>query len=139
LPFVFAGSALASGAGLALALSPASTPAGSLRRAAVAGALLEVGAAIRMERQLAELAEPFHSAKAGVLRRVALGATAAGAVAAAAARRPPSRVAAGFLLLSGAAAERFAVFHAGVASAKDPKYTVGPQRRRLREAAQRDR
>jgi hypothetical protein len=37
----------------------------------------------------------------------------------------------GTALLAGAAAERFAVFRAGFASAQDPKYTVGPQRERL--------
>jgi len=34
-------------------------------------------------------------------------------------------------LLAGAVTERFAVFRAGFASAKDPKFTVGPQRARV--------
>jgi hypothetical protein len=37
----------------------------------------------------------------------------------------------GAALLGGALAERFAVFRAGFASAKDPKYTVAPQRERV--------
>jgi hypothetical protein len=40
-------------------------------------------------------------------------------------------VAAGLSLLAGAACTRFAVFEAGIASAKDPKYVVVPQRERL--------
>ena len=45
-----------------------------------------------------------------------------------------SRVAAalsGAALLAGSACTRFAVFEAGQASARDPKYTVVPQRERL--------
>jgi formate dehydrogenase major subunit len=38
---------------------------------------------------------------------------------------------------SGAALTRFGVFEAGRASARDPKYTVGPQRQRLREQGER--
>jgi hypothetical protein len=34
-------------------------------------------------------------------------------------------------LLGGACCERFAVFEAGQASARDPKYTVVPQRERI--------
>ena len=35
-------------------------------------------------------------------------------------------------LFAGSAATRWGVFHAGLASANDPKYTVVPQRERLR-------
>jgi hypothetical protein len=45
-----------------------------------------------------------------------------------------SRVAAvvsGAALLAGSACTRFGIFEAGQASAKDPKYTVVPQRERL--------
>ena len=37
----------------------------------------------------------------------------------------------GLSLLAGSALTRFGVFEGGVASAKDPKYTVLPQRERL--------
>jgi hypothetical protein len=40
-------------------------------------------------------------------------------------------IAAGVLLNSGAALTRFGVYEAGMISAKDPKYTVVPQRERL--------
>jgi hypothetical protein len=45
-----------------------------------------------------------------------------------------SRVAAalsGAALMAASALTRFGVFEAGRASARDPKYTVGPQRQRL--------
>ena len=38
----------------------------------------------------------------------------------------------GAMVLAGAACERFSVFKAGFLSARDPKYTVGPQRARIR-------
>jgi hypothetical protein len=44
-------------------------------------------------------------------------------------------VASGLALMAGSAYQRFAVFEAGVASTKDPRYVVVPQRERL---AQRD-
>jgi hypothetical protein len=44
----------------------------------------------------------------------------------------------GASLLAASAATRWGVFHAGLASAADPKYTVVPQRER-REARQRER
>jgi predicted MFS family arabinose efflux permease len=37
----------------------------------------------------------------------------------------------GAALLASSAATRFGIYHGGVASAKDPKYTVAPQRQRL--------
>jgi hypothetical protein len=40
-------------------------------------------------------------------------------------------VVSGLAVLAGSLATRFAVFHAGLASAADPADTVGPQRQRL--------
>jgi hypothetical protein len=37
--------------------------------------------------------------------------------------------------MAASAATRWGIFHAGVASARDPKYTVVPQRERLRQRA----
>jgi hypothetical protein len=37
----------------------------------------------------------------------------------------------GAALVAAAALTRFGIFEAGVASAKDPKYTVAPQRQRM--------
>ena len=41
----------------------------------------------------------------------------------------------GAALMGASAATRWGVFHAGMASARDPKYTVVPQRQRLAERA----
>jgi hypothetical protein len=41
----------------------------------------------------------------------------------------------GAALMAASAATRWGIFHAGVASARDPKYTVVPQRERLRQRA----
>ena len=46
-------------------------------------------------------------------------------------RRRSAAVLGGATLLGGALAERFAVFRAGFESAKDPKFTVDPQRERI--------
>lgn len=121
LPFVFAGGAIASGAGLAMLLSD--SPA--VRRAALLGAAMELLAARLMERRLGALAGPYHHGIGARLSKLATATTALGAV------LTRHRHAAGLLLLAGAAAERFAVFQAGMASARDPAQTVGPQRQRL--------
>ncbi|MFB7461142.1 NrfD/PsrC family molybdoenzyme membrane anchor subunit [Streptomyces sp. NPDC056188] len=137
MPFVFAGSGASAAAGLALAFVPAEQ-AGPAHRMAVLAAGLEMGAFQLMKRRMGLAAEPFEQGDAGRLLRAAELLTAGGtALAAVAGRRRGSRalaVAAGLALLSGSAALRFGVFHAGVASAEDPKYTVVPQRERLRTA-----
>ena len=46
--------------------------------------------------------------------------------------------ASGAALIAASAATRWGVFHAGMASARDPKYTVVPQRERLRRQATTD-
>ena len=48
--------------------------------------------------------------------------------------RPPAAAVSGAALLAGSALTRFGVFAAGMASARDPKYTVEPQRERLERA-----
>ena len=40
-------------------------------------------------------------------------------------------IAAGLALVSASALTRFGIFDAGIHSAKDPKYTIEPQKRRL--------
>jgi Polysulphide reductase, NrfD len=136
LPLVFAGSALASAGAASTVLTPPAD-AGPARRLAVAGALLELGAAGAMERRLGELAEPYHQGPAGRYARLARGCTVLGAatVAAAGARRRWAAVAGGGLLLAGSALERLAVYKAGFQSARDPKYVVKPQRARLEAAS----
>jgi Polysulphide reductase, NrfD len=132
LPFVFAAGACTSAAGAALLITPAGA-AGPARRLALGAAVAELTAVHRMDRHLGPLGEPYHTGISGRLARAALGLTAAGGLCVAA-RRPRLG---GLALVGGAFCERWAVYKAGLASARDPKYVVGPQRERLaaREAA----
>ncbi|NJP47944.1 NrfD/PsrC family molybdoenzyme membrane anchor subunit [Actinacidiphila epipremni] len=136
LPFVFTGSATTAAAGMALAASPVAEN-GPAVSAAVFGAVLETGAVKLMEHRLGMVAEPYRQGRAGRLMRLAEGLTVAGAAGAVLAGRRSRTAAAvsGAALLAASACTRFGVFHAGLASADDPKYTVVPQRERLRKAA----
>ncbi|GAA3095429.1 NrfD/PsrC family molybdoenzyme membrane anchor subunit [Nonomuraea salmonea] len=137
MPFLFAGSATASAGGLGMFAAPLDE-AGPARRAAVLGAAVECVAALRMERRLGPLAEPLKRSR---LLRLGEALSVAGAVAGATVGRR-SRVAAmaaGAALLAGSACTRFGIFQAGMESARDPRYTVQPQRRRLAKTrAERD-
>ncbi|GHE05325.1 NrfD/PsrC family molybdoenzyme membrane anchor subunit [Streptomyces alanosinicus] len=130
LPFVFAGSAATAASGLALASAP-SPQAGPARRLAVLGAVLELGAFRTMRRRMGLAAEPFEKGRPGRLLRAAELLTAGGAALALPGGRDRRlALAAAAALLTGSAALRFGVFHAGVVSAEDPRYTVVPQRAR---------
>lgn len=130
LPFLFAGSSMASAGGLAIAFTTVADAAPA-RRLAAAGAALEVGAFRAMERRLGEVAGPYRDGRAGRLSEAAEACTGAGAVLAlAGGRRRPVAVAAGALLCAGSLLTRFSVVRAGFESAADPAATVGPQRRR---------
>jgi len=134
LPLGFAASAAASaGAGATLATPP--SHAAPARRLAIGGALVEAATTELMERRLRELGEPYHEHSAGVLARTAKGLAVAGAAMVALGTRRSRRVtvAGASMLLAASVCERWAVFRAGFASAKDPKYTVGRQRRRIEE------
>jgi formate-dependent nitrite reductase membrane component NrfD len=131
LPFVFTGSAAASGGGLGMVLAPAEQ-AGPARRLGAAGAALEVAASRLLEQRLGLVAEAYTTGKAHRLRRWAEYLTVGGALGAVAAgRRRPVAVLSGLALLAGSVLQRFGVFEAGVASTRDPKYVVVPQRQRL--------
>jgi polysulfide reductase-like protein len=132
LPFVFAGGAAAT-AGAAAAIVTPPEDAGPARRLALAGAAIELAATKLMEKRLGPfLAEPYQQGESGTYARLAKGLTAAGAtVLALAGRRRVGAVTGGALLLAGGAFQRWAVFRAGFASARDPKYTVVPQRERV--------
>ena len=86
-----------------------------------------------MHRQLGPLGAPYREGRSGKLATTAKVLTAAGGAVIGrwGRRRRSAAVLGGAALLAGAAAERFAVFYAGPASAADPKYTVGPQRERV--------
>ena len=134
LPFVFAGSALASGGGIGLLAGRDTGPA---RRVAVAGAALELAASTVLERRIGFAARAYTGGRPGRVLRGARLATAAGTLGALAGGRltgPPGRwlgVVGGLLLNAAAAATRYGVYDAGRVSAADPAYTVVPQRARL--------
>ncbi len=132
LPFVFVSSANAAAAGLALVTSPTSQT-GPARGLAVVGAAVELAATERMERSMHHVvAEPLREGRAGALMRASKVLTVGGALGAAVFGRHRGAAAlSGLALLAGSACTRFGVFEAGLASAKDPRYTVTPQRERL--------
>jgi formate-dependent nitrite reductase membrane component NrfD len=134
LPIVFAGSAMGA-AGAAAAITTPVVNADPARRVAVAGAVLEVAASQAMERHLGELGAPYRTGKAGRFSVAAKALSAAGAALLnRSGRRRSVAIAGGAALLAGSLCERFAVYHAGFQSARDPRSTVGPQRARLRGA-----
>ena len=135
LPFVFTGSAAASAGGLGMALAPPHE-AGPARAFALWGAALELAVANWMERRLGMVGEAYTTGTARRLRRRSNWLTAAGLLGTvlAARRSRAAAAASGLALLAGSAHQRFAVFEAGVASTKDPRYVVAPQRERLRAA-----
>lgn len=131
MPFLFAGSAAAAAGGLGVATAPLGQ-SGPARRLAVAGAAAELVVGTVMRRRMGLAGEAYDIARAGRLNRAAEICSAAGAVLAVAGRRSrPVSALAGGALLAGSALTRFAVFHAGVATAEDPRYTIQPQRERL--------
>lgn len=137
LPFVFAGSALTTAAGAAL-LTSAPPERGPVRRVLLAGAGLELAAARRIEQGSGLVGEPYRTGRGGSLLRAGRALTAAGAgltvAGALARRRRLGRAAdalAGLAALAGGLSTRWGIFEAGVASTKDPKYVVVPQRERL--------
>jgi DMSO reductase anchor subunit len=134
LPLLFAASSAAS-AGAATTILTRPEDAGPARRLAVGGALAELGAAELMKRRLGSfLAEPYEEGEAGHFDRLSKACSGAGAalMALAGRRRRAAAVAGGALVLAGAVLERWSVYRAGFRSARDPKYTVMPQRERQR-------
>jgi hypothetical protein len=132
MPFVFVGSAASAAAGLGLLTAPVAQNGPAVRLAAL-GAAGELTAVKVLERRIGMIAECYHEGRAGKLMRTAEALTVAG-VAGALAFGRHSRLGAalsGAALLAASACARFGIFEAGLASARDPKYTVQPQRERL--------
>ncbi|NUR08162.1 MAG: polysulfide reductase, partial [Nocardioidaceae bacterium] len=103
-------------------------------RLAGAGAVLELGATETMTHRLGMVAEPYQQGRSGRLMKVARGLTLAGlGLSVLGPRSRWGRAAAGAAYVAGSVVTRFGVFEAGLASARDPKYTVEPQRARLNE------
>ncbi len=131
LPYLFIGSAATAAGGLGL-LSVTPDAARPALRLALLGAAAELTAERLLDRRLGPAAEPYRTGRSGALMRASQGLAAAGAIAALLGRRNRAVSSlAGAALLAGSALSRFAVFEAGRASVRDPKYTVGPQRERV--------
>ncbi len=136
LPFVFGGSGAQAAGGLAMVLVPLDQ-AGPARRMALAGAAVEIVAAESILRRRGLAAEPYETGRPGRLMRIARTTTAVASalnVVAGSRSRVVSAVA-GATYVGASVMTRFGIFEAGLASARDPKYTVVPQRERLRRRA----
>jgi hypothetical protein len=105
---------------------------------------MEAAALERMTRRIGMVAEPYRTGRSGAYVRAGKVLAAVGAVGAALSglrvvpAGGPRRIvaaASGTALIAASAATRWGVFHAGMASSEDPKYTVVPQRQRLSERA----
>ena len=132
LPWIFGASAAAS-AGAAASMFVHPRDAGTARRLAVAGVLAEGALMQAMELRLGKLGEVYHQREAGTFSRAAKGLTLAGA-ALLGTKGKTSRTAAvvgGALVCAGELCVRWAVYKAGFQSARDPKYVVESQRRRV--------
>ena len=128
MPYVFAGSAASAAGGLGLlAVHPAdAVPA---RHLAVLGAVVELIAKRQLLARLGSLAEPYEAGTTGAILRLAEFLT-AGALAGAVLGRTSRLVSAasGASLVAASAMTRYGIFEAVMASARDPKYTIVPQR-----------
>jgi formate-dependent nitrite reductase membrane component NrfD len=134
LPFVFAGASSSAAGGMAMMTTPP-PHAGPARTFAVLGSAIEVGASQLADRRMGEVGQVYRIGRAGTLDRLATALTSVGAaVTCLWGRRRRGAVLGGAALVGGSLARRFAVLHAGVQSANDPAYTIGPQRRRLEQA-----
>ncbi len=129
LPFVFAGSSLASAGGAAAAITrgDAAAPA---RAMAVGGAALELIADVVMERGLHPAVRTAYEDTS--VKRPHLAARACTLAGAALTFDRRTVVAGGLALCAGSLLERVAVIRAGRVSAGDPVATVTPQRERAR-------
>jgi sulfite exporter TauE/SafE len=125
--------------GLGLLAAPAEE-SGPARNLALLGQVMEMLAFERMTKRIWMVAEPYRSGRGGGYIRAgqvlgALGAT--GAALSGTPLMPGGRLrravtaGSGAALIAASLATRFGVFHAGMASARDPKYTIVPQRERL--------
>ena len=134
LPFVFVSSASLASAGLAMVTTPTSE-AGPARTMALLGVAGDLTAMRLMERRMDQVAaEPLHHGTPERMLRWSERLAVAGAVGTLAGGRFRTvAVASGAALLAASALTRFGVFEAGIHSAKDPRYTIEPQKRRLAE------
>ncbi len=141
---MFTGSAAMAAGGLGLLAAPAAE-SGPARNLALLGQVMEMVAFERMTRRIGMTAEPYRAGRGGAYIRAGQVLGALGATGAALSGTPLVRGARPRLAGRRAVRRRPArrvrrdpvrdVFHAGMESARDPKYTVVPQRQRLAERA----
>jgi hypothetical protein len=106
----------------------------------VLGAAAELAASRLMEQRLGLVRQAYTTGKAHQLRKWSECLTTAGLIGTTVAARRSRALAAisGLALLAGSLLQRLGIFEAGVASTKDPRYVVVPQRQRLDEEPGRD-
>lgn len=134
LPWIFGASAAAS-AGAVASMFVHPRDAGPARRIAVAGVLAEGALMQAMELRLGTVGEVYRQGAAGKLSWAAKGLSVAGAALLARRGRKSrtSAVVGGALVCAGELCLRWSVFKAGFQSARDPKYVVESQRRRIEQ------
>lgn len=132
LPFVFASSASLAASGLAMITTPVAE-AGPARTLAVIGAVSDLISARFTEYRMDPVTrEPLHQGRPGWLLQTSEILAAAGGLGAllGGGHRGIAAVS-GATLLTASAMLRFGFFEAGLESARDPRYTIEPQKRRL--------
>ena len=130
MPFKFVGSAAVAAGGLGLMTAPAAQNAPA-RNLALLGAGAEAAAFELMTRRMGLVAEPYSAGRGGGYIRAGKALSVLGTAGALLGRRNRAAAAlSGAALLASSAVTRWGIFHAGLASAADPKYTVIPQRQR---------
>jgi len=135
MPFVFAGSGATAAGGLGLVAAPAAENAPA-RNLAVLGVVTELAGSEVIKRRIGMVAEPYRSGRGGRYLRAGQVLSVLGIAGSVLARRNKlvSKLS-GAAFLAASASTRWGIFHAGLASAADPRYTVIPQRERLRQRA----
>jgi DMSO reductase anchor subunit len=131
MPFLFAGSGAQAAGGVAMIFVGTDQTAPA-RRMALAGAAVDLVAVERITKK-GLVAEPYREGRPGTLMKAARNATIAASALnlAAGGRSRLLSAVAGLTYIGASIATRFGVFEAGLASARDPKYVVVPQRERL--------
>jgi len=125
LPWLFGAGAAAS-AGAAACLFVGGDDCGPARRLAIGAGLTELALTETMEKRLGEVGEVYEHGAAGTFGKAAKALTLAGTALLATKRHKLG----GALVCAGSMCMRWSVYKAGFQSARDPKYTVKPQRER---------
>jgi formate-dependent nitrite reductase membrane component NrfD len=132
LPVLFVGSSMASAAAALKFMRLRRAAEGAVDAFGATGAVIELAAGVAMEREASRVARagrPLREGATGALWKTAKVLTAASLLVALMPRQSRrKRVASGILATLGSVCLRFAVFHAGKVSARDPQATFQQQR-----------